>query len=89
MDQELKQYLEGMEARTATQFKSMSTLLTDVKESLHQRLDELVADFLTHNAHALPSTTSVMDLIKWSHAQTIEPAETPTASPQPSRLPVS
>lgn len=44
---------------------------------LHQSLDELLADYLRHNAGALPSTTTVMELLQWSHEQTIEPTRHP------------
>lgn len=44
---------------------------------LHRAFDELVADWLNHNltrdCHL--SNTSIMDLMKWSHQQTIEPTE--------------
>ena len=41
-------------------------------KELHKYLDELVANFLlvTNN---LPSSTTVMDLMKWSYSQTISP----------------
>jgi hypothetical protein len=42
---------------------------------LHAALDELMADFLTQNRPKLPSNTTVMELMVWSHAQTIEPVE--------------
>ena len=41
---------------------------------LHKSLDELVADWLIHNREAKPTTNTVMDLIQWSHAQTLEPS---------------
>ena len=41
---------------------------------LHHELDELIADFISHNDKALQETT-ILDLMKWSHAQTIEPTE--------------
>jgi hypothetical protein len=41
---------------------------------LHRSLDELVADFIRHTDR-LPSETSVMDLMMWSHAQTQNPTE--------------
>jgi hypothetical protein len=44
---------------------------------LHASLDELIADFLTHNRDKLPSTTTLMELMAWSHQQTIEPTEQP------------
>ena len=39
---------------------------------LHQHLDELMADFILHSKK-LPSKTTVMELVLWSHQQTIEP----------------
>ena len=39
---------------------------------LHQALDELVADWIQHT-HRLLRTSSIMDLVEWSHAQTILP----------------
>lgn len=39
---------------------------------LHQHLDELLADFISQT-YNLPSKTTVMDLVKWSHLQTINP----------------
>jgi len=42
---------------------------------LHEELDELLADFIAHTKNTLPSTTSIMELIKWSHGQTIDPTE--------------
>jgi hypothetical protein len=43
-------------------------------ETLHKNLDELVADFLDHT-EALPSRTTVMELMEWSHQQTLSPTE--------------
>ena len=43
-------------------------------KELHKSLDELVADYLIHNK-GLPSTTTVMELMHWSHQQTINPEE--------------
>lgn len=40
---------------------------------LHNKLDELVTDFISHTK-ALPSQITVMQLIEWSHIQTIDPA---------------
>lgn len=42
---------------------------------LHAALDELLADFLTYNRTKLPSNTTVMELMTWSHAQTLDPVE--------------
>ena len=44
---------------------------------LHAALDELLADYLLHNSTALPSKMSVMDLVRWSKAQTENPTELP------------
>lgn len=41
-------------------------------EELHNNLDELVADFIM-NTGSLPSKTTVLELIEWSHGQTIKP----------------
>lgn len=41
---------------------------------LHRALDELVADFINHT-EKLPSTTTVMELVRWSHRQTQNPDE--------------
>lgn len=40
--------------------------------SLHSNLDELVADMITHT-EMMPSKTTVLDLMKWSHSQTENP----------------
>ena len=45
-------------------------------EALHHAFDELIADFLLHNPGKLPSTTSVYELMVWSHAQTVNPVRT-------------
>lgn len=42
---------------------------------LHRELDELVADFIRHTKGTAPSQTSIMELMKWSHQQTINPTE--------------
>lgn len=44
---------------------------------LHRELDELSADFLRHNPGHMLSNTSVIELIRWSYRQTIEPQEVP------------
>ena len=38
---------------------------------LHSSLDELLADFITHTG-SLPSKTAIIDLMIWSHKQTLE-----------------
>jgi hypothetical protein len=43
-------------------------------KKLHDSLDELVADFIAHTGK-LPSETTLMDFIKWSHEQTLNPTE--------------
>lgn len=39
---------------------------------LHRRLDELIADMIA-TTKMLPSTTSVAQLMHWSHEQTLAP----------------
>jgi citrate synthase len=41
-------------------------------KKLHKNLDELMADFIS-NTDKMPSQTTVMELIEWSHKQTVEP----------------
>lgn len=41
---------------------------------LHKALDELSADFITHNPGHTLSGTSVMRLIQWSYEQTKKPS---------------
>lgn len=43
-------------------------------EALHDSLDELVADFVTHT-QKIPSKASVLELIQWSYEQTQNPSE--------------
>lgn len=40
---------------------------------LHNALDELLADYLLHHRGSLPSKITLMQLLKWSHEQMIEP----------------
>jgi hypothetical protein len=42
---------------------------------LHKALDELVADCIRHDKYFFPSKNSVMELIEWSHQQTINPEQ--------------
>lgn len=42
---------------------------------LHQQFDKLLADFIAHT-DKLPSRTTVLELMEWSHQQTIDPTET-------------
>jgi hypothetical protein len=43
---------------------------------LHRALDELCADWVTHqNFEKLFSNTTIMELMEWSHQQTIQPEE--------------
>ena len=48
---------------------------------LHHALDELLADWIGHNVHAdsdkTLSNTSILELMAWSHRQTIQPDELP------------
>lgn len=55
-------------------FKSQKSLHKARHIKLHQYLDELVADFITHTKQ-LPSATSVFELMQWSHSQTKSPSE--------------
>lgn len=41
-------------------------------EYLHARLDELVADFISHTGQ-LPSKTTILELMIWSVKQSIQP----------------
>ena len=43
-------------------------------KELHNALDELLADFITHTKF-LPSKASIMTLVEWSHQQTINPTD--------------
>jgi hypothetical protein len=43
-------------------------------EELHKSLDQLIADFITHTDR-LPSETTLIDFMKWSHEQTLNPTE--------------
>ena len=43
---------------------------------LHRMLDELAADWATHQPRGkLFSNSTIMELIEWSHRQTIQPDE--------------
>ena len=42
---------------------------------LHKMLDELVADMITHKKGFMPSSATVIELMQWSHEQTINPKE--------------
>lgn len=44
----------------------------DRHKKLHRALDELAADMIEQTG-SLPSRTSVLDLMKWSHQQTVLP----------------
>ncbi len=50
-------------------------------EKLHKKLDELIADFIDHNyimkKPLILRKTSIMDLMKWSHQQSLNPTERP------------
>ena len=42
-------------------------------KELHNSLDELFADYITHNTGKYPSNTTVLELYQWSYQQTKEP----------------
>ena len=46
-------------------------------QELHKSLDELVADFLSHNKWKIPSQTTLLELMEWSYKQTNNPEELP------------
>lgn len=41
---------------------------------LHAALDELVADWISHT-ESLPSASTVLELMRWSYGQTLNPTE--------------
>jgi hypothetical protein len=41
--------------------------------ALHRAFDQLVADFLMHHPAALPSETTLKQLMEWSYRQTVDP----------------
>jgi len=41
-------------------------------KELHRALDELAADFITHTGK-LPSQSTIIELMQWSHKQTTDP----------------
>ena len=43
---------------------------------LHDNLDKLMAEYITH-AGGLPSRTSLIDFMAWSHKQTVQPDHPP------------
>ena len=43
-------------------------------QQLHAALDELFADYITHGRGG--TTDTILDLITWSHEQTVEPSHT-------------
>jgi hypothetical protein len=43
-------------------------------KQLHKVLDELVADFIAHTKK-MPSQTSIIELMRWSHEQTENPTK--------------
>jgi hypothetical protein len=44
---------------------------------LHDAIDELLADYLLHHPGSLPSRIGVIELMSWSHEQTIDPCPYP------------
>ena len=45
-----------------------------IHKELHESLDKLLADFITCTSNHL-SSASIMELVEWSHKQTIDPDE--------------
>lgn len=43
-----------------------------IHKELHTSLDKLIACYI-ENTEKLPSRTTVMELMKWSHEQTLNP----------------
>jgi hypothetical protein len=48
---------------------------------LHRALDELVADWVLHQPRGKLCNSTIMELIEWSHRQTIKPAEIESDEP--------
>lgn len=42
-------------------------------KELHRSFDKLIADFITHVDGKLLTNTSLLELIQWSHGQTLDP----------------
>ena len=40
---------------------------------LHSHLDELVADFIIHTTNKYPSKSTILELMEWSMAETLNP----------------
>ena len=45
----------------------------EIHEKLHLALDELLADYIEHNPEKLPTKSTIMELVIWSHQQVIKP----------------
>lgn len=48
--------------------------------TLHRHLDELMTDYMTFHPGAVPSKTTVLELMQWSYTQTVEPSELPNST---------
>lgn len=62
----------------------------EIHRHLHEALDQLVADYITHNEKT-PSNTTVMELMAWSFDQTLNPTvkgEEPPEKKAPELTPV-
>lgn len=46
----------------------------EIHIALHKSLDEIVANFISHTK-ALPTKTTVFELMEWSYQQTINPTK--------------
>src|ERR1700677_1870260 len=75
---------KAMAHRGESGFAMPTRLLIKYRTILHSRLhsatDQLLAWYLMENRGTLPSTTSVMDLMKWSHARMNTDAAPPVES---------
>lgn len=70
MDEAAKKLAEDIDAEALGKIEHAARHV-----SLHKGLDELAADFITHNRDKLLSTTTVLELMKWSSDQMKEPTE--------------
>ena len=46
----------------------------NIHKDLHENLDMLLADFITHTGK-FPSKTTILEFLRWSSQQTINPTD--------------